>query len=298
MIDYTACLTRLMCDIVSRVPDMAAIDMNAVLVFARFGRSRASGTLATCHPVDLPPSEPVHDAWRHRRTRRLERRSEWFVWRSPEVSLGGRRIRHLISFSLPRFCDQTPRDAHTRRHYGEAPSWLARLDTVVHELYHIDTERGGIRRGIRSDGRASHRTHGPRFYARVAFLVQAYLASRPDREMYEFLAYDLRGLTSRYGGVVAMTFRMFPAFPQRYVERLDRQPDGPPVDIVSVRPGRRRTRFTERDLERRRFTGRGARRWTGRLTWPARSAVLTRTAWPAPAAYQRIRRTPTRRADQ
>jgi hypothetical protein len=43
MIDYTANLTRLMKDIVSRVPTLSFIDVDDVPVFARFGRAGADG---------------------------------------------------------------------------------------------------------------------------------------------------------------------------------------------------------------------------------------------------------------
>ena len=47
-------------------------------------------------------------------------------------------------------------------------------------------------------------------------MVRAYLDSRPDPDIYEFLRYDFEDLDERYGGVVGTTFRTFPSFPQRY----------------------------------------------------------------------------------
>jgi len=49
MINYTERLTALMADIVARVPALSFIDMRDVLVFARAGRSGASGPYASCH---------------------------------------------------------------------------------------------------------------------------------------------------------------------------------------------------------------------------------------------------------
>ena len=48
MINYTERLTRLMQDVVTRVPTLSFIDMADVLVFARGGRSNADGPFATC----------------------------------------------------------------------------------------------------------------------------------------------------------------------------------------------------------------------------------------------------------
>src|SRR5678816_3242136 len=107
MINYTERLTLLMNDIVSRVPALSFIDAGEVLVFARTGRTHAAGAFATCHCLTLPPSEPGYYFWRDRRSGKITRRSEWFITRSPQVSIGSRPMKYLISFSLPRFCDQS-----------------------------------------------------------------------------------------------------------------------------------------------------------------------------------------------
>src|SRR5262250_2307141 len=107
MINYTERLTLLMRDVVARVPTLSFIDMTDVLVFARFGRSDAEGAFATCHCLTLPESEPGYFFWRDRTTGELTRRSEWFVTKSPVVQLGPTSVKYLISFVLPRFCDQT-----------------------------------------------------------------------------------------------------------------------------------------------------------------------------------------------
>ena len=107
MINYTERLALLMDDIVARVPTLSFIDTRRVLVFARAGRTEAEGAFATCHCVSLPPSEPGYYFWRDRSTGKLTRRSEWFVTKTPEVRRDGTRIKYLISFVLPRFCEQT-----------------------------------------------------------------------------------------------------------------------------------------------------------------------------------------------
>ena len=86
---------------------------------------------------------------------------------------------------LPRFCDQALERSRKGYLYPGAPSWMAKLDTVVHELYHIDPDESGIRRFVRADGSDSMRSHGPEFYEQVAEMVKAYLASNPDPAMYD-----------------------------------------------------------------------------------------------------------------
>lgn len=256
MINYTERISLLMEDIVARVPTLSFIDMRKVLVFARAGRTHAEGAYATCHCVCLPPSEPGYYFWRDRATGRLTRRSEWFVTKSPVVNVGTTGIDYMVSFALPRFCDQQLAHSRKKVHYAGQPNWIAKLDTIVHELYHIDPERPGIRRMERADGTYSANCHGHRFFEDVVAMVQQYLASKPDPAIYDFLRYDLAELAAAHGGVVGTTFRSFPSYPQRYMEVLNPQPRSTGEADCRVEPlkvPRVRTSFTEDDLVIREF---------------------------------------------
>lgn len=262
MLNYTEQIWRLMNDVVSRVPKLSFIDPQELFVFARYGRAGADGAFATCHSLNLPTSEPGYYFWRDRATGSLTRRSEWFVTKTPEVRIDGHRIKYMISFVLPRFCEQSLDRSRKAEFYPGAEPWVAKLDTVVHELFHIDPEDAGLRKFIAADGSRLERSHGPNFYEHVAEMVRAYLASRPDPRRYEFLQYDFAGLRARYGHVVCTTFRNFPSFPQRYVEPLSEQPPTPAAN-VPVEPIRRKMQpalYTERDIAFREFTGNGTRR--------------------------------------
>jgi hypothetical protein len=254
MINYTERLTALMRDIVARVPALTCIDLDRVLVFARLGRTHAEGAYASCHCLTLPTTEPGYFFWKDRQTGELTRRSEWFVTKSPRVEIAGRPIDYLISFALPRFTDQSLEYSRKRENYGEAPGWLAKLDTVVHELYHIDPEGLGLRRAVLPDGNFSNRLHGPTFYQDVARMVREYLAASPDPETFEFLRYNFAGLTERYGGVVCTTFRNYPSFPQRYNETVPLPAQEQGLRIEPLKPVSQPTRYTERDLAKRLFT--------------------------------------------
>ena len=260
MINYTERIVRLMHDVVARTPRLSFIDLDEVIVFGRFGRSDAEGAFATCHCLTLPETEPGYYFWRDRETGELTRRSPWFVTKSPTVRVGSTRIKYLISFVLPRFCDQTLTRSRKADLYPGCDSWLAKLDTIVHELYHIDPAATGIRAIQSADGSRSHRSHGPMFYEDVADMVQAYLASNPDPALYDFLRDDFVGLTERFGGVAATTFKNFPSFPQRYMEAVDLPASDP---LVRVEPLKRATQpgvYTENDLLVREFTGTTSRR--------------------------------------
>src|SRR5438874_641601 len=105
------------------------------------------------------------------------------------------------------------------------------------------------------------RPHAPEFYEDVAAMTRAYLTTRPDRELFEFLRWDFSQLQARFGGVTATTFSNFPSFPQRYMAPLTL-----PIDAdagVKVEPVKRLSQpllYTERDLHVRHFTGRAALR--------------------------------------
>jgi len=257
MLNYTDRLTELMEDVVARVPTLSFIDMADVLVFARSGRSNAEGAFATCHCLSLPPSEPGYYFWRDRTTHKLTRRSEWFVTKSPVVSVGGREIKYMISFALPRFCDQSLDRSRKERFYPGAEPWMAKLDTVIHELYHIDPELAGIRRIEKEDGTYSANCHGHRFFELVSEMVSAYLATKPNPAVYDFLREDFSALDARHGGVVGTSFRTFPSFPQRYIERLNEQlpceADGEGVRVEPLSVPNQPTQYTQDDLHIRQF---------------------------------------------
>lgn len=267
MINYTERLTWLMQDIVTRVAPLSFIDPASFLVFARFGRSGAEGAYATCHCLCLPQAEPGYYFWRDQISGEITRRSEWFLPRTPDVHIGGRRLDYMISFALPRFCDQRLERSRKRVHYPSGESWIAKLDTVVHELYHIDPQRTGIRQMASDDG--SQRCHSQAFFSCVADLVRMYLDTRPDPAIYDFLRDDFAGLVARHGAVAGATFRNFPSYPQIYLEPLGAMPDlapmpdaspAPDASIVSLRRPSQPTIYTEADLDLREFRVSGARR--------------------------------------
>src|SRR5919106_1096688 len=246
MINYTERISSLMEDIVARVPKLSFIDMSRVLVFARAGRTDAEGAYATCHCVCLPSSEPGYYFWRDRSTGKLTRRSEWFVTKSPQIRIGSQQIDYMISFALPRFCDQMLSRSRKQVHYQGQPNWIAKLDTI----------RPGIRRMERADGTYSANCHGQRFFSDVVEMVHQYVATNPDPAVYDFLEHNYEDIQGRFGGMVGTTFRGFPSYPQRYTEVLTPQPDSPPEVDCRVEPlkvARIETVFTEDDLVMREF---------------------------------------------
>jgi hypothetical protein len=177
------------------------------------------------------------------------------------VRVGSTRIKYLISFVLPRFCEQTLERSWKADLYDDVEPWVAKLDTIIHELYHIDPAATGLRQFSNADGTRATRTHAPEFYDEVAKMTRDYLASRPDPALYEFLRLNFSTLHSRFGGVTATTFRNFPSFPQRYMEACSTLPvEQPGVKVEPLKRLSQPTLYTERDLHVREFTGVTARR--------------------------------------
>jgi hypothetical protein len=211
----------------------------------------------------MPESEPGYFFWKDRTTGELTRRSPWFVTKSPQVRVGSTQIKYLISFVLPRFSDQSMAGSRKADLYDAGvPSWIAKLDTIIHELYHIDPTASGIRALENADGTRSYRSHGPMFYEDVASMVQAYIATDPDPAIYEFLMHDFAGLTERFGGVVGTTFSNFPSFPQRYMEMVDLPPSEPRVRVEPLKAATQPVSYTEDHLHVREFTAASSRRLT------------------------------------
>jgi len=251
MFHFTDALSGLVADIASRVPALAHVRPERTLVFARRGRTGADGPNATCHCLTLPTSEPGYYFWADADTGTLTRRSPWFVTRSPRVVMHGMPIDYMISVALPRFTDQVSRRKLER--YADLPQWVVRLDTVVHELYHIAPDGNGLRRFVRPDGVVDPRPHPPRFFEDVRALVCAYLETSPSADVLEVVRHDFAALRARHGGVVGTTFRDA-SYPQRYVHVLEQQPAAPPVLVEPLKEAPARALYTEADLVVRDFS--------------------------------------------
>jgi hypothetical protein len=251
MFHFTDALSRLIADIGQRVPGLAHVRPERTLVFARRGRTGADGPNATCHCLTLPTSEPGYYFWADADTGAITRRSPWFVTRSPEVVVHGTPVEYMISVGLPRFADQVGRRKLER--YAGLPPWVVRLDTVVHELYHIAPDATGLRQLARADGTLDQRSHPPRFFDDVRDLVLAYLETAPSADVLEVVRHDFATLQARHGHVVGTTFRDG-TYPQRYVHVLDTQPSDPDVRVDPFKDTPGRAAFTEADLVMRDFS--------------------------------------------
>jgi hypothetical protein len=159
---------------------------------------------------------------------------------------------YMISVGLPRFAEQPA--ASKRQRYFDLPAWVCRLDTVVHELFHVAPDASGLREMTLPDGSLDERTHPPAFFDAVELLVREYLGTDPDPSVLAVVRDDMDTLVARHGQLIATAFRRYPSYPQRYAEVLADQPAGPDVPIVALPSSRVQARYTEADIVNRDVT--------------------------------------------
>ena len=177
--DFTGHMHRLCDDIVARVDSLRHIDMARVAVgYSQTRKASGHGMYASLTPMRFAGG----------RTHTIRRGQKWGVQRLHGAD--GREILYILNFYLPRFLDLPLRE---------------KLDTVVHELWHISPEFDGDTR--RLGGRChAHSSSQAKYDAQVAVLVERYLGGEPGGSAYEFLRYSFRELVARHGRVFGRKF--------------------------------------------------------------------------------------------
>lgn len=167
-------MRRLCDDLAQRLPQLAHVDMSRVAIrFCQARKPVRHGLHASLTPLRFAGGS------------RDERRGR-FTWTiQPLFDVAGREMLYLLSFYLPRFLD---------RPLGE------KLDTVVHELWHISEAFDGDLR--RHPGRCYAHSPSQRDYdAQMSRLAEQWLSRSPPTEVYDFLRFDFAGLQRRHGRV-------------------------------------------------------------------------------------------------
>ncbi len=172
--DFTAHMRRVCVDMTARLPELAHVDMDRVaLRFCQVRSAVRHGLHASLTPLRFENGELT--------TQRRGRR--WIIERV--VDAAGREMLYLLSFYLPRFLENALRD---------------KLDTVLHELWHISPQFDGDLR--RHPGRCYAHSHSQRQYdAVIDQLTSKWLSLGPSPDLYDFLACNFTQLHQRHGGV-------------------------------------------------------------------------------------------------
>ncbi|MCE5303703.1 MAG: hypothetical protein LLF97_11425 [Planctomycetaceae bacterium] len=172
--DFTLHMRRLCDDMVARLESLQHIDMSRVAIsFAQTRRVGAVGMFASLTPLRFAGGA----SYTIRRARR---------WRLQRVyDAEGREMLYILTFYLPRFLDLSLRE---------------KLNTTLHELWHIGPKFDG---DLRRLGKRcfAHGASQKRYDAKIASLVEEWLAKGPPKSRYGFLELHFRELTTRYGRV-------------------------------------------------------------------------------------------------
>jgi hypothetical protein len=166
---------------VQRVERLSHIRPGQIIHGVSQARVRTShGVYAQCHGL------------RFKHGKREHRTSDGFAWVWPELKVKGRDVLYYITYYLPRFLDQSPH---------------ARLQTLVHELYHISPHFNGDLR--RFPGR--NEFHGNRYqdFDGVVDSIVEELQPQLELARYPFLTCGFDELCARYGAVVGNRLKRF-----------------------------------------------------------------------------------------
>ena len=175
---FDFCLaTRRFCeDVCRRHPEFHHIDMSRVVV--TFAQTRSPVELGM--QAKLTPLRFRNGALTERRGRR--------TWTVQRLFHERREMYYILTFYLPRFLNL---------------SYMEKLITVFHELYHISSAFDGDIR--RFDGSCYMHTGSQASYDRLMEkFVKQYLRMKAPATLRAYLKYDFAGLKRAYGPVVGL----------------------------------------------------------------------------------------------
>jgi hypothetical protein len=164
MLDFNQAMTRLVAEVAANVRDFRAIDPEQILVSAAFSRkARRAGLLAYVLPLKYREGSPVD------RRVRGQKVYHWAMLPTFHQD-SGKEVLYIIYFMLPRFYNMGLKE---------------KLETVVHELYHINPKFNGDLRWFK--GRSALHGDMKSYDKKVKELTDEFLASPHDSAAYEFL---------------------------------------------------------------------------------------------------------------
>ncbi len=175
--DYTAALRRVCEDICFRVGEFRTIDMDRVALSLSQTRSSSTyGVYASLTPLRFEEGK----------METFNRGRRWGIQRLP--SREGPDYLYILYVFVPRFMDLRLTD---------------KLETIVHELYHISPKFDGDLR--RFEGRCyAHGSSQKKYDAAVFSLLRKWLEQNPPPELWDFLHWNYQELSVRFGSVCGL----------------------------------------------------------------------------------------------
>lgn len=175
--DFTRHIRDLCTDLVTRLPDLAHIDMRQVAIgFSQTRKPGRHGIQASLTPMRFANGSLVE-----------QRHGTWYMLQRL-YDRDGVEMLYLLNFYLPRFMNEPFRD---------------KLITVVHELWHIGPRFDGDIR--RHGGRCyAHSGSQEKYDAHMARLAEKWMALDPPWSVSAFLNCDFNELRTTYGSVIGL----------------------------------------------------------------------------------------------
>lgn len=176
--DFNQAMAALVADIIQVIPEFSHYRSQQIAISAAYSRSsRRSGVLAYVLPLRYDHGSPV------------ELRKQGCLiqhWAMPVMNHNGEELLYIVYFLLPRFLKLSFRD---------------RLETVIHELYHIHPRFNGDLR--RFTGR--NRLHGnmKQFDKKVSELTDAYLYHGSSPSLLSVMRCRYDAILKQFGAISA-----------------------------------------------------------------------------------------------
>ena len=179
-LNFTAHMRQLCADIAARLPEFSHIDVELVAIrVCQTRKDSAHGIYASLTPLRLEGGRRVV----------VRGSRSWGI--QPLRDSSGREMLYLLSFYLPRFCNQPFKE---------------KLATIMHELWHIGPCFDGDLR--RLPGRCfAHGHSAEEFHKAMRHWAERWLGAGPPQELFAFLEGDFRQLCLRYGKIFGTRVR-------------------------------------------------------------------------------------------
>jgi predicted metallopeptidase len=178
--DFTYHIRRLCEDMVARSESLCHIDMERVAIsFSQTRLATKTGIFASLTPLRFAGGA-AHT---------VRRGCKWEIQKV--IDTNGRSMLYLLNFYLPRFLDLSFRE---------------KLETVIHELWHVSPRFDGDLRRL-GETKYAHGASQKKYDAYVRILADEWLALNPPERLYAFLHDNFRGLTAQHGRVIGTKIR-------------------------------------------------------------------------------------------
>lgn len=179
MLDFNQSMLGTVQEITRTLPEFTHIRISQLRISATYNRSRyRAGLLAYVLPLKYKNGSP---------TQTKKQGSQLYHFGITPTFHAGEEILYILYFMLPRFLNLSLRD---------------KLETIIHELYHISPDFNGDLRRLK--GRSY--IHGESLKAydeNIKRLTEQFLQSSHDSETYAFLNFGAKKLESLHGGILS-----------------------------------------------------------------------------------------------